>query len=106
MVGRNASIPLRSSCSRTTCSCRERVQIAYHALLSDGLGGNLLLVGFLELLVLPLDDRLGAQAGEELAHFGLGARRGDLVGDQIADAVERLHGRSLHRLELEQLVTA
>src|SRR3982750_2544741 len=28
MVGRNASNRLRSSCSRTTCSWRERVQIA------------------------------------------------------------------------------
>src|SRR3954468_5654480 len=104
MVGRNASIPLRSSCSRTTCSCRERVQIAYHALLSDGLGSNLLLVRLLELVVLPLDDRLGAQAGEELAHFRLGAGRGNLVGDQVAHAVERLHRRRLERLELEQLV--
>ena len=31
IVGRNASSPLRSSCSRTTCSWRDRVQTANHA---------------------------------------------------------------------------
>src|SRR3990172_2444011 len=31
MVGRKASTPLRSSCWRTTCSWRDRVQMAYQS---------------------------------------------------------------------------
>src|SRR5262245_51260913 len=106
MVGRKASSPLRSSCWRTTCSWRERVQIANQARLSDRLGSNLLLVNLLELVVLPLDQRLGPKAGDELAHLGLGPGAGDLVGDQIADAVERLQDRRLDGFELENLITA
>src|SRR5215467_13541526 len=80
-VGRNASIFFCSSCSRTTCSWRERVQIANHcasACMSPGgtrlsVGASLLrsrcralllqpfLEGVLHVLVLPLDDRLRPQ---------------------------------------------
>jgi hypothetical protein len=63
-----------------------------------------LLVGFLQFLVLPLDDRLRAQAREELAHLGLGPGRGNLVGNQVADRVEWLQGGRLHRFELENLI--
>ena len=65
--------PFRSSCSRTTCSCRERVQMAYHAGASVHVSGSSTaaaplrlgrasaFVDLLQLLVLPLDDRLRAQ---------------------------------------------
>src|SRR5262245_17750598 len=64
---------------------------------------DLPLVRLSKLLVLPLDDRLPADARQELLHFLLLAVVVNLVGDQIADAVERLHARRLHRLELQDL---
>src|SRR5690606_10916526 len=97
VVGRKASKPFCSSCSRTTCSWRERVQIAYQSAPGvtvrsvTGLRRrDVLLVELLQLRVLPLDERLRPHAGEKLAHLGLLARLVDTIGDQVAHAVERL----------------
>src|SRR5262245_45030609 len=82
MVGRNASMRFFSSCSRTTASCRERVQTANHWTSGDARGLEVSGSGFkgrsglslarldaldpdvvrlLQIGVLPVDDRLGSQ---------------------------------------------
>src|SRR5688572_32056708 len=76
IVGRNASMRFVSSCSRTTCSCLERVQTANQ--LSNSVSAarrravlllrlaEAPLVRAFQLVVLPLDDRLRAEPLEEL----------------------------------------
>ena len=51
---------------------------------------DLILVGLLQLVVLPHDERLAAQPAEELLHLRLLARAVDPLGDEVAHAVERL----------------
>src|ERR1700730_14691625 len=113
MVGRNASNCLRSICSRTTGSWRERVQMAYHArpaftgedtdFLSQiqrqessaglFLPGQAGLVGLLDLVVLPLDERLVSQLLEIFLHLGVLLFGADVFGNPTPRILERQCGR-------------
>src|SRR5215213_1378446 len=66
---------------------------------------NQLVVRLLQFGVLPLDDRLAANAGQELAHFMALPVGVHPLGDEILDLLERLNGGFLQRLELENLIT-
>src|SRR5687767_5691328 len=68
--------------------------------------GDVLLVRFLEIVVLPHDNRLAAHAVQELLDFGPLALVVDLLRDNVPDVLERLHRYRLERLELDDLVAA
>ena len=80
------------------------------ALLRDDQGRPSLLhpdlAGLLDLVVLPVDDRLRAQLLEELGELAAPLLVGETIGDVAARLVERLHRRRLHRLDLDQLKAA
>src|SRR5688572_297474 len=118
MVGRNASMRFFSSCSRTTCSWRDLVQIANQwgercSIPTRALAFGLWrlrceppLVGLLELLVLPLDDRLRAQALEHLVVLLLALVGEHPLADLILRLLERHRLGRRRRFELQDLVAA
>src|SRR5687767_10332030 len=60
-------------------------------------------VRLLQLVVLPLDERLAAHTRHELAELRLLPGGVNLVRGHIPDAFERLHLRRLERLQLQNL---
>src|SRR4029450_8767916 len=64
------------------------------------------LVRLFDLVVLPVDDRLSAQLGDELAVFALALAVRDLVGDFAARFVEGLGGRVGEVFDLDDLISA
>src|SRR3954471_21724768 len=66
--------------------------------------GDQLVVRLLQFGVLPLDNRLAADAGQELAHFLALAVGVHPFGNEILDVLECLHRGLLQGFELEDLI--
>src|SRR6185312_11363810 len=64
---------------------------------------ELFVVRLLQLVVLPDDQRLPTEPAEEPPHLGLLAGAVHFLGDEVADALERLRRRGCHLLELVDL---